>query len=279
MKRVYINILGALTVLLFFSSCKKTDGALYSGEPNKISFFSTATSLNMTGGELKVPVGRTSTSGELSVPVTVTASGTGYTNVFTMAGPVNFASGEAKSYAVIKYGDFSTIDPSTLSVTAASGTDVNVGLAFPFSLNIADANIAPANKKKIDINASNTLEFDAPVKARFNSANGWVAVYEEPTILSQTEFEVNVQKAKGANVYKVVSPFGHRSFAFMIKSDGKTVVCPNQVIYNEQEYGYGLVSMTNVTGTISGKVVTLNVGAFTVSAGSFGPGKEIITLP
>jgi hypothetical protein len=275
MKRVYINILGALTVLLFFSSCKKTDGALYSGEPNKISFFSTATSLNMTGGELKVPVGRTSTSGELSVPVTVTASGAGYTNVFTMAGPVSFASGEAKSYAVIKYGDFSTIDPSTLSVTAASGADVNVGLAFPFSLNIADANIAPANKKKIDINASNTLEFDAPVTAALDSKTGFNLIYWEEK--NTPPFEVQVQKAKGANVYKVVNPFGFRSFAFLIKADGKTVVCPNQVVFKDDDYG--LVSMSNVTGTISGKVVTLNVGGYTVSAGSFGGGKEIITLP
>ena len=63
----------------------------------------------------------------------------------------------------------------------------------------------------------------------------------------------------------------------MIKSDGKTVVCPNQIVYKHSSYGD--VTMGSVTGSVTGKVVTLNVGAYTVSAGSFGPGTEIITLP
>ncbi|GAB3413303.1 hypothetical protein [Niabella aquatica] len=266
MKRVYTNILGALAVLLFFSSCEKTDGALYSGAPNKISFFSTTTSLNMTGGELKVPVGRTSTSGELSVPVTVTASGAGYTNVFTMAGPIAFASGEAKSYAIVKYGDFSVIDPSALSVTEGNNNDVNVGLAFPFSLNIADDNISPANKKKIDVLASNKLEFGAPVTTTMDSY--W----------AEKVIDIQIAKANGANVFKVISPFGFRSFAFMIKSDGKTVVCPNQVI--DDGGALGLVTMANVTGTISNGKVTLKPASYLLPDGrGWAGGNEIITMP
>ncbi|MGC4231739.1 MAG: hypothetical protein QM594_01885 [Niabella sp.] len=266
MKRVYTNILGALTVLLFFSSCEKTDGALYSGEPNKISFFSTATSLVMEGGVLSVPVGRTSSDGELSVPVTLTATGTGYTNVFTLAGPITFASGEAKSYAKVNYGDFSGIDPSSLSVTAqATGSDVTVGLAFPFALNIADDNVSPTNKKKIDVNASSILEFDAPVATTMDS--WWM----------EDVIDIEIQKAKGANVFKVVAPYGFRSFAFMVKSDGVTVVCPNQVVDNSGTYG--AITMSNVVGKVVDGKVVLTVGGFTVSAGSFGSGQEIITMP
>ena len=255
-----------VATVLGLSSCDKTDGALYSGPENKISFLSATGNLPMQTGTLSIPVGRTSTSGELTVPVTLTATGAGYTDVFKVSGPVVFAAGEGKSYANVTYGDFSKIDPSTLSVTAV-GNDVNVGLAFPIVLNIADENISASNIKKASILASSILEFDDLGTTNLNSAGGW----------AEEEVDVKIQKAKSVNVYKVVSPFGAGSFAFMIKADGKTVICPNQVIAQSSQYGP--VTMTNVTGTISGKTVTLKVGGYIVSAGSYGSGTEIITLP
>lgn len=266
MKNFYNTLLGVLVFSALFSSCEKTEGALYGGEANKISFFSPQTALNMESGTLNIPVGRTSSTGELSVPVTITATGAGYTNVFTMDGPVVFADGQAKSYAKVKYGDFSKIDPSALSITA-NGLDVNVGLAFPISLNISDDYISPSKKKKIDVLATSALTFDPPTMTKLNSVDGW-----EGAIL-----DVQIQKAKGANVYKLISPFGANNIAFMIKSDGKTVLFPNQVIYNHPSYGP--VSMSNVTGSVANGKVTLKVGGYTVSAGSFGGGTEIIDLP
>ncbi|SFS61937.1 hypothetical protein [Sphingobacterium wenxiniae] len=266
MKRVYIHIVGALALAFGLSSCDKTDGTLYPGEPNKVSFFNVSTSLTMEGGSISVPVGRTSTSGELSVPVTISAAGAGYTDIFKMDGPVVFANGEAKSYAKVNYGDFSKIDPSALSVTL-SGTDVIAGLAFPISLNIPDESLSPSNRKKVDVLASSILNFGAAATAQLNSEEGWMG----------DTYGVEVAKSEGANVYKVIKPFGYTSFAFMIKSDGETIVCPNQIIDNHPSYGP--VSMTSVTGKLVDGVVTLNVGAYTVSAGSFGGGVEIIKLP
>src|SRR5690606_9968504 len=110
--------------------------------------------------------------------------------------------------------------------------------AFPINLVIDDANVSFSNQKTISVLASNALEFEDKGKTELNSLNGW----EEDVL------QVNIQKAKGANVYKVVNPFGGGSFAFMIKSDGKTVVFPNgQVIYKHSSYGD--VTMNNVTGT------------------------------
>jgi len=266
MKMKIINSLLVAASAILFTACDKTEGALYSGDTNKVSFLSATTSMNMEGGSLKIPVGRTSTAGELSVPVTLTASGEGYTNVFTVDGPLQFANGEGKSYVTVNYGDLSTIDPSSLPV-ASSGLDVNVGLAFPFTLSVAEENVSLSNIGSVTINASNALKFQDMGTVELNSEEGWQGEI----------FDVEIQKAEGANVYKVVSPFGANSFAFMIKSDGKTVVCPNQVIYNHSTYG--AVSMSTVTGTVEDGVVTLNVGDYTVSAGSFGGGVEIIKLP
>src|SRR5690606_40280081 len=62
---------------------------------------------------------------------------------------------------------------------------------------------------------------------QLNSIEGWAGA-------SGT---VKIQKAKTANVYKIVSPFGANSIAFMVKSDGKSIVFPNQIIDNHPTYG------------------------------------------
>jgi len=266
MKKNIIQCLLGISAIVVLNSCDKTDGALYSGEPNKISFYSATTSVAMSGGTISVPVGRTSSAGELSVPLTLTATGTNYTSVFTLEGPVKFANGEAKSFAKVKYGNFSTIDPSTLSVVT-SGSDVNVGLAFPIALTIGNNDASVSNVKKVDILASSALEFEDKGTVRLDSRGGW----------SGTDMTTKLQKAKGSNVYKLVTPFGARSFAFMVKADGKTIVFPNQVVAVDATYG--AVTATNVTGTVTNNVATINVGAYTVSAGSFGAGREIVYLP
>lgn len=264
MKRYKYLLFAGILALVF--ACDKTDGALYSGDSNKISFLGNATNVPMAEGTVSVPVGRTSTNGELSVPITLTAKGAGYTNIFTMAGPVKFESGQGKSYAIVKYGDISKIDPSSLAISSKD-KDIDVGLAFPFTLGIADEAVSVSKVKQINISATSTLEFEDKGMADLNSTNGWAG----------EESKVKIQKAKDVNVYKLISPFGANSIAFMIKSDGKTVICPNQVIANNATYGP--VSISNVTGTISGNVVTLEIDGYTVSAGSFGDGVEVITLP
>src|SRR5690606_17165008 len=124
--------------------------------------------------------------------------------------------GQGKTYARIKYGDISTIDPGTLSV-AAVGNDINVGLAFPMSLAFDAEKASHLSINEIDILASLQLEFENIGEAILDSYAGW----------EEDELTVQVQKAIGANVYKLVSPFGENSIAFMIKSDGTTVVFPN----------------------------------------------------
>lgn len=255
-----------VSMLALLSACDKTDGALYSGDSNKISFLGSATNVPMAEGVVSVPVGRTSTSGDLSVPINLSAKGAGYTTAFTMAGPVKFENGQGKSYAMVKYGDLSKIDPGSLAITSKD-KDIDVALAFPFTLTIADESVSVSMEKEINVSATSALVFEDKGMADLNSTKGW----------GEDESKVKIQKAKGVNVYKLISPFGANSIAFMIKSDGKAVICPNQVIANNATYGP--VSISNVTGTIAGNVVTLNVGGYTVSAGSFGKGVEIITLP
>lgn len=266
-------ILLLLLGVVFFVSCEDPEGALYAGEDNKVSFFASSLSLDMTDGTLKIPLGRTSSNGDLTVPVTLTADGAGYTEVFTIENPVMFKSGQAKTYVNVAYSDFSMIDPSTLSISP-NGLDVNVGLAFPFSLKIDNSFLSPSNDSIIDVLASNALVFEELGTATLDSRLGWWGGETEDDFLTP-----KILKAVGANVYKLVSPFEYNSIAFMIMSDGETVVCPNQIIYDHSEYG--AVTMGNVKGVYNAeqKSVTLTVGAYTVSAGGFGGGTEIIYLP
>ncbi|WP_343536646.1 hypothetical protein [Sphingobacterium thalpophilum] len=266
MKRYGYKYLFCAGLLAGLCACDKTEGALYSGEPNKISFLGSTTNVPMSDGTVSVPVGRTSIESELSVPVKLSAKGTGYSNVFTMAGPVIFANGQGKSNAIVKYGDISKIDPGSLAI-ATKDKDIDVSLAFPFTLSIAEEAVSVSKAKQINVSATTMLEFENKGTAQLNSTDGWAGEV----------LEVKVQKAKGANVYKLISPFEENSIAFMVHSDGKTVICPNQVIANHPTYGP--VSISNVTGSISGNVVTLEVEGYTVSAGSFGDGVEVITLP
>lgn len=265
MKRTYLSILSAVVLSAGLSSCDKTEGALYSGEANKVSFLSKSTTLTMEGGVLETPVGRTSTAGELSLPITITAAGVGYTDVFQPAGPIVFAAGEGKSYAKINYGDLTSITPSAFTVTPV-GTDVSVGMAYPFAITVAADAASPSNVAKVDVLAQNLLEFESIGAVEMDSEEGWWG----ETITPQAE------KAIGANVYKIVSPFESYSIAFLINPDG-TVNFPNQYCYNHATYG--VTSMTDVTGKVEDGWVILNVGAYTVSAGSFGGGVERIKLP
>lgn len=265
MKRIYIQILSGIALVFGLSSCEKTDGTLYTGEGNQVSFFNTSTSVPMEGGTVSIPMGRTSSSGTLSIPVMLAADGEGYTDVFSVDGPVAFEDGQSKSYVTISYGDFSTIQPSALSVSR-SGLDVIAGVAFPLSLAFDEEHVSPTNLRNVNVLASSTLEFEAPVTTELNSEEGWMG----------STYDIQIAKAVGADVYKVIEPFGYSSFAFMIRDDG-TIVCPNQIIANNSQYGE--VTMGGVTGNVVDSNVVLQVTGYTVAAGSFGGGVEIIKLP
>ena len=272
MKKNYRNFLIAILAVLVLGSCEKDPkGTLYTGGSGLVSFISPTyyPALTDTDGKIiNVPIGRTDKGGQLSVKVNLTSSLPKYTTVFTVPADASFAAGEAATNVKVSYSDLSLIDPSSLAISATTGFNIAVSLAFPFTLTFNDLTlVSPSHATTIIVNASKLLNFTALGTATLNSNNGWWG--ETYTRL--------VLKAVGANVYKITSPFYNRDIAFMVKSDGVTVVCPNQVI--DVHPSYGNVTMGTVTGTISGKVVTLNVGAYTVAAGSFGGGQEIITLP
>lgn len=273
MKKLNINLvilfLGVLVI-----SCESPEGALYSGEPNKASFFCKSINLVMTDGTLKVPIARTSKDDDFTVPVTLSADNPGYTDVFKIASPVTFNQGSAKTYVSVTYSDISGIDPSTLTAVG-DGFDVIVGLAFPFTLTIDKSVVSYSNVPSVKVFASSTLEFEDYGTAVLDSREGWWGGETEEDFLTP-----QIQKAVGVNVYKLIQPFGFNNFAFMIKSDN-TVICPDQVIYDFGPSDYGPVSITSVAGYYDPEfnVVVLEVGAYRVAAGSFGGGVEIIYLP
>lgn len=272
MKKNYRNFLIAILTVLVLGSCEKDPkGTMYSGGTGLVSFISSVyyPVLTDTDGKIiNVPIGRTDKGSPLSVKVNLISTLKNYTTVFTVPTDPSFAAGEAATNVKVSYSDLSLVDPSSLAISSTTGNEIAVSLAFPFTLSFNDASlVSPSKVASISVNASKLLNFGTAFTATLNSIDGW----------GGEEYPVQIKKAVGANVYQIISPFGYRNVAFMVSSDGKTVVCPNQIIYKHPSYGD--VTMGNVTGTISGKVITLNVGKYSVSAGSFGSGVEIISLP
>jgi len=268
MKKIIKHSLFLLGVTLGLSSCDKVDGPLYTPDPSKASFLTATGNIPMSNGEILVPVDRPSSIVGATIPVTLKVShkdSLDYLAVFSAKDPIVFAEGESKGFAKVKYDDFSKINPTAFTVTA-SGLDVKVVMAFPFSLLISKYNIAPRDIQKIDVTASNTLEFEDKGNVEFDSRGGYAKAVST----------VKIQKAKGANVYKVISPFGANNIAFSIRADGKVVTFPDQLAATN---GTAPVTMKGVTGTVDGNKVTLTVSSYTSTAGNLPAGKEIITLP
>ena len=266
------NIFLSLIILglLVFAACDDVEGQLYQGEKDKVGFVASATNLDMTGDFLKVPVGRTSTDGSLTVPVTLSSTLPGYTNAFKVAGDVSFAPGEGKAYVNVDYSGYSNVDPNTLTLTA-NGFDVDVSLGFPFKLTIQEGLLSPSNKGTTTITGLSQLEFEDAGKGFIDSEEGWT---EQPG-----KFEVSYQKAKGVNAYKVIKPFSNYNIAFMIGSDGVSVTFPKQIISPNAQYGPVSMEVSKAVYDADANTVTVTVSGYTVSAGSFGGGKEIFYLP
>lgn len=270
----YNNILSLVLVVALsvftFSSCDSTEGTLYQGEDNKVSFLAPATNLYMIDGTLNVPIGRTSTNGSLSVPVRVVpeSNTVGYENVFKTSGTVDFANGEGQSYVAVNYNDITVIDPATLTIIP-DGYDIGVSLGFPFSLSIDNDDASPSKVTTTKITALNELDFKDAGTGSVDSEEGWYG----------KTYNIDYQKAIGVNAYKIIQPFSDYNIAFLIGSDGVSVTFPDQVIYPHPSYGPVTMEVAKAVYDEEANAVIVSVASYTVSAGSFGPGVEIFYLP
>lgn len=266
-KSIFLSVM--LLVLFVFTACDSTDGTLYQGEKDKVSFLAAKTNMSMKGDYLKVPVGRTSTAGELTVPVTLTSANPGYTTAFKVVEDVKFAPGEGKAYVNVDYSGYGKVDPASLTITP-SGFDVGVSLGFPFDLTIKDEMLSPSKKGKTTITGLSDLEFADAGKGSIDSSDGW-----EGELIDNVVY----QKAKGVNAYKVIKPFSDYNIAFLIGSDGVKVTFPKQVISPNVQYGPVSMEVTKAVYDAAKHAVTVTVSGYTVAAGSFGGGVEVFYLP
>ncbi len=266
MKRfnLYFTIIALLGVVAM-TSCESTEGALYAGDDGKVSFLHKSINVAMEDGTLKIPMGRTSTDGDLSVNVSVDAADPAYKDVFKIQS-ASFSPGEGKTYANVVYGDYSTIDPSQLAIDRI-GMDVDVQLGFPFTLSISEDATSPSNNSTVNVAATSALDFENLGETDVHSS--WMGGVVPATL----------HKAKGANVYKVIAPYEYSNIAFMIASDGETVLFPNQVIDNHPVYGEVTMEVKEAKYIPEEKSVRVEVSGYTVSAGTFGAGVEWFDIP
>ncbi|WP_177601740.1 hypothetical protein [uncultured Phocaeicola sp.] len=143
---------------------------------------------------------------------------------------------------------------------------------------------------KSGVTYSVTISLDPSAASSFEDAitTKTISVYRDYTystlgtgkLVSEffgAEGEAEIQKADDINWYKAISLYedGY-DVVFKIGDDGKTVTVDKQAIASDIS-GYGTAYVAG-SGTLENGVITVTL-EFTVSAGSFGTAKEIITLP
>lgn len=265
MKNIILNSLLVASTVFGLSSCDKVDGSLYTPDANKASFLAASGSFWMANGVVEVPVDRPDAKGEFSFPVTLTSADKNILAVFSANDEVLFAAGDLKTTVKVKYTDVTKVASNSLAVEQ-TGVNIKAGISYPFTLTIAKQFIAPRDIQRINVAAASPLEFEEIGTGEIDSRGGW----------GEDIFPVKIQKAKTAEVYKVVSPLGDYSIAFLVRADGTTITFPDQLLVKDAKEGN--ITLKSVTGKKAGNVITLS-GTYAAGATTFGTGKEIIKLP
>lgn len=262
----YILGLAVLVGGVFASCDTDNEGTIYRTTAQNISFENAEPATVVTkASSVTVPVSivRTNTSGEYTVHYTLSSEDAG---IFSDAnnGTLTFAAGEWSK---------------TFNIEASN---MKGGTLYTCKLALSDADALTADTV---LNKKNAIETTINVMCDYT----WVSIgkgfYSSPEWWEE-EFDVEIEKAEGANVYKIVSLFekGY-DIQFSIGADNVVIVQPQA---SWKHSSYGVVTLEGfenqdksyVAGTYdpTTKQVALTLRHY-VSAGSFGAYTDTLTLP
>ena len=248
-----------------FTSCDTDNvGTKYNVYTPSVSFLEESTSMTTSESsvEVQVKLVRLGNSGPLTVHYTGSSETAG---IFTdlSGGQATFEDGSSSAIVTIK------------------ADNLQKGQEYTYSLQLDDAAIATA-----DTILNNQIAVsDIVILCDYNWEDLGQGFYSSPDWWEE-EFYVDVQKAEGANLYKLKDLFATGyDVQFEITSDNKVIV-PQQASWKHSSYGtiylFGYLNGDNsgVAGTYdpATKKASLTLIHF-VSAGSFGVFTDTLTMP
>ncbi len=268
-----IKIFASVALFCSMTSCDQAnEGNIYNPEVDQVSFYTNILNYGLTPDQnnvLSLPVtrsfkGAAAEMGDFALdkvelvlngkPTDVTAD-----NIFKLESTkANFAEGTAEGSLQFSYADINALDASAIYKLYVSNNSET---------------ISPTDVSKIVVSAQRvltyaTLEGKAKVTSEWGNADG---LYE---------WEVNVEKAKEAEFYKLKGLYKAGSDVVLsVADDGSVSVARQKDGEIHPDYGAIFVETDPTIASVKdGKVLTLYL-QFTVSAGSFGTCKEVIVLP
>ncbi|MDY6205382.1 MAG: hypothetical protein SPI30_01335 [Prevotella sp.] len=257
----------ALLAVGILSSCNTdNEGRLYTPTNSNVTLENAAPATIQsyeTSKDIVVRVFRSTTAGEQTVAYSFTPDTDGiFTD--TNGGQATFADGSGVALITIK------------------AENMERGSTYGFTITLDEA-----LKSTIDT-VTNHANYTTTVSV-FCDYN-WVSVDGKGSLVSAAfgeTWEVDLMKAEGYNVYKVLSMYAENVDVIFEIADDNSVTVASQYAWDSSDYGKVYVvgdvngDQSGVAGTYSAdsKTVTLSLNHYVPGVGSFGTFVDVLTLP
>lgn len=257
LKNYFLGVCVAAMGLL--TSCEQDNlGPVYEGSTMGVTFSINAQSVSFpaTGYEgFDVEVLRAVSTEDATVALSASMSdGSAVPSEIQVPSSVNFKAGEFTATVHVKVGD------------------ITPGKNYRLVLKLGE------EEAPVDATLQKSITIYRDYTYSSIGTGTYASYFFGPDLNTPVEFPVEVMQAdQNPSLYKVVGPYEEGyDIVFQVGTDGKNVSVARQAALSDIN-GYGTAYVAG-TGTLVDGVITTML-EFTVSAGSFGTAKEILTLP
>lgn len=267
MKNLNIYIFALLSSLFLLMSCDKdNEGAKYTPADDGVTFSGSKVSVTVPAseGSFEVYIMRANKKGALEVPINIEGA-----SDFTYPSSVNFHNGEG-------------IDTIRFSISE----DVEIGKAYPIVISFDKKYTSEitAAYNSLTVTFQRDFEYES-----FGTGHFYESVLDAAFGTGLVDYDVEVDKAIGFEVYRIVNPYGFEVHPLVEKGDEKVNPCYLMIDAREADavfvslqsmgidFGYGVMSMGSIYGNISE-----NIGAYplgTVSGKTINLGYVYLSIP
>lgn len=268
MKNLNIYIFALLSSLFLLMSCDKdNEGTKYTPADDGVTFSGSKVSVTVPASDsyFEVYIMRANKKGALDVPITIS----GASDIFTYPSSVSFADGKG-------------MDTIRFSISE----DVEIGKAYPITISFDKKYTSEitAAYNSLAVTFQRDFEYEP-----FGVGHFYENVLDAAFGTGLIDYDVDVEKAIGFEVYRIVNPYGFEIHPLVEKGDVKVNPCYLMIDAREADavfvplqsmgidFSYGVMSMGSIYGNIS-----QNIGAYplgTVSGKTINLGYVYLSIP
>lgn len=248
MKKINIYLFALLSLLFTLVACDKdNEGAIYSPTDEGVTFSAAKHSITEPASKdhFEVYIMRANTKGALELPINVVGT---YADLFTSPTKATFADGKG-------------ID----TIRFYFGEEVEIGEAYQLTISFDEKYTSDITKatNSLVVTFQRDFEFEA-----FGTGNYHEYTLGSPFGIGISEYNVELEKAIGFEVYRMVNPYGYKVNPYVEESEVKVDPCyimidardVNAVFIPLQimgiDWGYGTMRMGSTYGNLTGIDIT-----------------------